>query len=109
MTFANEEEDDQQSTNAAVPIEEWVQCLELIMEQRATDQRWHAHTFVNESLPVRQPVLHLFVRRGDVDRVRWGVTSDPVRRLARFAGRALLSTHATNDDGVDALQQSPRN
>ena len=48
----DEEEDDEQSSEATVAVEEWVDRLELVVQECGLDERWQSRLFMNESLQV---------------------------------------------------------
>jgi hypothetical protein len=68
-------EDDDQSAQPAIPIEERVNGLELIMEETALYEYWDGLVLVEEALPVRQKGPDLFWWRryegGTVERCSW--------------------------------------
>ena len=115
----DEEEHDQQPSEPAVAVEERVDRLELVVQQRGLDERWQSRVLVDEALEIAQQLGRSVRRRrherGGLD--RGAGRPDPVlggAELARLAippadtgedhGVHLPDEPGTEREGVEALQ-----
>src|SRR5437762_4149981 len=82
--------------------------LELLVHQRALDKVGEPVALVEEALPVRESLTHLFRRRWHIGRVdeRAARRPDPVLRATELAGRRMAAPHPLHQTRVKLADQS---
>lgn len=106
----DELERDQQSADAAVAVQEWVDRLELRVGDSAVHERRQRIAVVQEALEMAQRVNHVGHRRWNERRIRErrSLRPDPVLRSSNVAGRGVSAAHVPHELGVDHLDESQR-
>jgi hypothetical protein len=104
VAFADEEEGDEKSADSAVAIQEPMQGFELVVKERAADQRGQFARFVDEAFPVAEASLHLVCWWRNEHGGRWRVVrgADPVRAGSDVTGIPFAAPDVVEQDSVSS-------
>ena len=100
---------DEEPPDPAVPVQEGMDRLELVMRQRHVDQRRH-HALVEELLPGPEAGHQLLGRGRHIARRRWrgARRPDPVLGAPELPGYGAVAPHSRHELGVELPHQPER-
>ena len=103
-----EEEGDEETTDAAIAIEEGMDGLELGMGVGTVDESWKIARGVEEIFQIAKGLGHFMDRRRDVGGIFESAVgrADPVLGAAEFAGVALAATRAGHEFLMDFADEA---
>ena len=94
----------QQPSDAAVAIKEWMDCLELHMCKPNSNQRRELTIFMQPLLQRSKRGGNLLGRRRNKASVAGSATANPVLRSTNFSRKLVLATNAAHQDAVGIAQ-----
>ncbi len=104
----HQEQHDEQPAESAVAVEERVDRLELVLDQRSLHQRWQLGLLVHEALEVAEQVAQLVRwRRHERRRLDRGAgCPDPVLGGSHLSGLTFTTPDPCQDRGVQLSEQA---
>jgi hypothetical protein len=104
-SFMHEVEDDEEATEPTVAVQEWMDRLELVVDEGATYEDRQGRSFVEESLEIGKHLCEQVRWRWHEDGIGGTPPANPIWGSTELARGSLLTAHAAKQLTVHVSEE----